>query len=159
MPPVKPKRPRKSRAKGSMKSARHGKAPGKPAHVPTPEMQVAVNAMASQQIAHKIIAKVIDISPDTLRRHYADELDGGCNLSISAVMRAMFRKACDGDVNAGKFILERRGGPMWREPKDDAATATVNLTIQRASLAEPNEPSVTPVPDGHPAADAQGGES
>jgi hypothetical protein len=128
-------------------------------------MQVAVNAMASQQIAHKIIAKVIDISPDTLRRHYAAELDGGPWAFVALAEHTLIRAMVNVEENPGaavkaaETVLSRKGGETWREPKDETATTTVNLLIQRASLAEPNEPSVTPVPDGHPAADAQGGES
>jgi hypothetical protein len=159
MPPEpKQKRPRKSRAKGTMKSAPKGRKHGKPAHEPTKLTRAAVNGMACRAEPHARIAGVLGISPDTLRRHYAEELDGGPWAFVALAEHTLIRAMVNVEENPGaavkaaETVLSRKGGETWREPKDDAATATVNLVIQRAepSLTEApvaNEPSVTPAPD------------
>lgn len=150
------KSPRKSRAKGTGKSARRGRAPGKPAHEPTKLTRAAVNGMASRAEPHHRIAATLGISPDTLRRHYADELDGGpwalIALAENTLVRAMGLVVTEpaSAVKAATTVLSRRGGEAWREKQDDTADATVNLVIrgEAAPVGAIGAASVTLPPEG-----------
>lgn len=108
--------------------------------------------MAKDQIPHEAIAEIVGCAPDTLRRHYAAELDGGNAFTKGFVMAALIRKAGDGDVQAQKFYLERRGGTEWRETSEVAHTGDVVIEVKRgradgSATVETVGASVTPVPE------------
>ena len=48
---------------------------GRPAHKPGPVSRRQVEAMAAYGIPEADIARVMEIDPKTLRRHYRSELD------------------------------------------------------------------------------------
>ena len=131
---------RRSRAKGTggQSAPRKG---GTPAHRPTPESRAAVAAMASIGSTHEVIARAMfgGMSPDTLRRHYANELDNGKAITDAAVTKSLAQKAIEGNVVAAIFYLKTRCG--WRET-DAASSEPVTLVIRRELAA----PSVTPAP-------------
>ena len=86
------------------------------AHVPTADTRNKIKAMVAIGIEHENIAKVMDISPKTLRKHYRAELDLGMIEANAAVGGAMFRAATTkgpGQVTAGIWWTKTRMG--WSE--------------------------------------------
>ena len=97
--------------------------------------RVMVNAAASRAVPHHAIALDRGISPDTLRRHYADELDGGAWLAVAYAEQTMFEAMRGPDigaaVRAASFVLSRRS-KEYRDVQDTTATPdTGEVTIRR----------------------------
>lgn len=97
---------------------------GRPAHLPSSAERRQVEAMAGYGIPEADIARVLDIDPKTLRKHYRDELDTGHIIANAKVAESLFRKAT-GDhrqsVTAAIFWLKTRA--RWREPQPGDADA------------------------------------
>jgi hypothetical protein len=95
----------------------------RPPHQPDPISRRMVDAMAAVGTPEVEIAKVLKISPKTLRKHYRDELDTGATKALCKVAQSLFKKAVgDGpqSVTAAIFIMKTRGGwKQGKEPPDD----------------------------------------
>ena len=85
--------------------------------------------MAACGVPEVDIARVVDIDPKTLRKHYRDELDTGHIKATAKVAESLFRKATsDGaqSVTAAIFWLKTRGG--WREPPQSHQVGLYDLS-------------------------------
>ena len=83
---------------------------------PNDEHRRQVDAMAAYGVPEESIAKVLGISPHTLRKYFRDELDTAHVKANSAVAQSLYRKATGdgaGSVVAAIFWLKTRAG--WRE--------------------------------------------
>ena len=86
------------------------------AHKPDPFHRRQVEAMAAFGIPELNIARVVNIDPKTLRKHYREELDTDQTKATAKVAESLFRKATtDGpqSVTVAIFWLKTRGG--WHE--------------------------------------------
>jgi hypothetical protein len=87
-------------------------------HDPTDKDRRQVESMASYGIPELDIARVIGISPPTLRKWYSYELETGHIKANSMVAQSLYQKAMgsgQGAVTACIFWLKVRAG--WVEPK------------------------------------------
>jgi len=85
-------------------------------HKPDPSLRRQVEAMAAYGVPEADIARVIDIDPKTLRKHYRNELATGHIKANSKVAESLFRKATgEGpqSVTAAIFWLKTRA--RWKE--------------------------------------------
>jgi hypothetical protein len=140
---AKTKKPRRSRAKGTGRTISTPKR-GKPAHEPTDETRHAVAAMASFGSPQVIIARIVGVSMDTLRRHYDVELDAGKSIVDAKVGGTLVRKAIAGDAAFTIFYAKTR---MGLREKDEEPTP-MEVVIRRAvGAVAASEPSVTPPPE------------
>jgi hypothetical protein len=99
------------------------------AHRPDSTSRRQVEAMAAYGVPEAAVARVLDIDPKTLRKHYRDELDTGQIKATAKVAESLFRKATtDGaqSVTAAIFWLKTRGG--WRETAQSHQIALTDLT-------------------------------
>jgi len=90
--------------------------PGRPPHEPNDKDRRQVESMASYGISVAEIARVVQLSEATLRRHYAHELDTGHIKANALVAQSLFQKATGngpGSVIAAIFWLKARAG--WRD--------------------------------------------
>jgi len=86
------------------------------------------------------IAAALGIAPDTLRKHYRDELDHGMTNANARVVRTAFEQATSGDSPAmTMFWLKTRMG--WKE------TQTVEHTGEDGGPVRILYPEDTPEPD------------
>ena len=84
------------------------------AHEPTENSKQLVTEFVRYGIAQEHIARRLDISVDSLAKHYRFELDNGLANSIQEVANALWSKAVnDKDLTAMIFYLKTRG--KWRE--------------------------------------------
>ena len=89
---------------------------GRPSYQPDEVSRRQVEAMAGYGVPEADIARVLDIDPKTLRKHYRQELDHGHSKANAKVAENLFRKATgDGReaVIAAIFWLKTRA--RWRE--------------------------------------------
>jgi hypothetical protein len=101
----------------------------RPSHKPDPTSRRQVEAMSACGVPEVDIARVVDIDPKTLRKHYRDELDTGHIKATAKVAESLFRKATgEGaqSVTAAIFWLKTRGG--WREPPQNHQVGLYDLS-------------------------------
>src|SRR5699024_111724 len=78
-------------------------------------------------------AKIIGIDPETLRKHYRDELDQSKATANATIRGALFNKAASGDAAPMIFWLTTQAG--WREtqaiehtsPDRSMSPTTINI--------------------------------
>jgi hypothetical protein len=80
----------------------------------TEALREKVRYLSGLGVPHDYIARIIECSPKTLRKHFRRELDRGAAEAIAAVSGYLFKAARSGNVTAMIFILKTRGG--WKEP-------------------------------------------
>lgn len=96
-------------------------------HYPTSETRAEVAALVSFGITQDKIALHLEISIDTLDRHYRKELDTAVTNANAKVASRLFAKATDGDdLTAMIFWLKTRA--RWRERDDEHANDSVKQT-------------------------------
>lgn len=96
-----------------------------PAHSPTEEQRKTVEAMCGYGIPEVDIARVLDIDPKTLRKHYRRELDTAFVHANARVAQSLFNQATTGNnVAAAIFWLKVRAG--WR---DRITVENINTTV------------------------------
>jgi hypothetical protein len=88
-------------------------ATGRPPHEPTRETRRVVEHHAAIGTLHQQIAKLLQISLNTLKKHYREELDLGLARANTVVGGTLFTEAKRGNITAAIFWMKTRGG--WRE--------------------------------------------
>ena len=97
--------------------------PGKPPFKPSDEQRAMVSAMVSYGIPHLEIASVIGISPNTLAKHFRNEIDTASARATTEVANALFDQAVNkGNTSAQIFWLKTRG--RWRETNHHDLTSS-----------------------------------
>jgi hypothetical protein len=86
--------------------------------VPTPELRLIAETHAAVGTPHWAIAAEMDISADTLERHYKRELELGLIRMNARIGSSIGKKALDGDGDMQKFWMARRGGPAWSSKQE-----------------------------------------
>jgi hypothetical protein len=83
--------------------------------VPSDDERALVGKLAGYGLPVEWIARLVrnGISPVTLRRVFAQELETGRAQAIAQVSETLFQKAIGGDLGACCFFLKCRAG--WRE--------------------------------------------
>ncbi len=93
---------------------------GRPKKDLTPEQKVIIERMARQGISQKVIARVYEIDPKTLRKHCARELANANLCNNLDVLETLFAKATSArHVSATIYWVKTR----CRHLLDDAAGA------------------------------------
>jgi hypothetical protein len=83
-------------------------------HKPSETNRAKVIALITNGAVQDRVAAHLEISPKTLRRHYARELEFGTESLLSRVLNNLASIACRGRglaaVSAAKYLLSCRGG-------------------------------------------------
>lgn len=92
--------------------------PGRPEHEVTTRSRAQVQVMHANGIPHRIIAKVIGCAPNTLRKHYREDLRDA-SLQVEASMGAVIVAAARGGAwGAAKYwLMTNSKDPRWRTPE------------------------------------------
>ena len=86
-------------------------------HVPTDELIKRVREMSEVGINQEDIAKVLNIDPKTLRKHYRQDLDESMIKANENVARSLYNKAIDGDTGSMIWWTKARLG--WKETRTE----------------------------------------
>lgn len=121
------------------------RAPGRPAYEPTDKERAQVKMLAAFGVTEADISKLVGISPPTLRKHFATELEMGHVEANAKVAQSLFKMATNPtkpNVAAAIFWLKVRAGwrdgvaPVKEQREQDARTAE-NGTSWEGLLAGP----------------------
>jgi hypothetical protein len=82
-------------------------------HIPTEETRKLVKGLAAVGTRYVDIAHKIDITDDTLRKHYKAELEDGRIDANAQIANTLFQQAKKGNMTAAIFWLKTRAG--WKE--------------------------------------------
>jgi DNA-binding XRE family transcriptional regulator len=85
----------------------------KPPHQPTPDTRQLVQLHTTVGTNQEDVARILGISPKTLRLHYRDELDLSLAKANATIGGALFNKAKGGDTAAMIFWMKTQAG--WKE--------------------------------------------
>jgi hypothetical protein len=86
---------------------------GRPPHQPDSGSRRLVEHHAAIGTPHQSIAKLLQLSINTMKRHYAEELELGLARANAVVGGTLFNQAKAGNVVAAIFWMKTRAG--WRE--------------------------------------------
>lgn len=90
---------------------------GRPPHEPTPEQRALVHLHSMTGTPVKMIARILNMSDNTLCKHYRDELDLGKYHANAAVAGCLFKKATKGDDTQAQIFWMKTQG-RWRTVED-----------------------------------------
>ena len=82
-------------------------------HIPSEDSRKLVRNLAAMGTRYIDIATKIEITDDTLRKHYRDELEGGRIDANAQIANTLFQQAKKGNMTAAIFWLKTRAG--WKE--------------------------------------------
>lgn len=105
---------------------------GNPPHVPTDENRKIVKALVAYGVVQDDIAKQLDVSVDTLQRHYRREIDTAANEANAKVAERLFKKCMDGDTTSLIFWLKTRA--KWSETHKHEHTGAQGGPIETRQL-------------------------
>ena len=82
-------------------------------HIPTDDTRKLVRNLAAMGTRFVDIAHKLDITDDTLRKHYKPELEDGRIDANAQIANTLFQNAKSGNMTAAIFWLKTRAG--WKE--------------------------------------------
>ena len=110
------------------------------AHEPTDDLRRQVRNLAALGVPHREIAPFVGISPPTLRKHYAVELQRGKWEANAKVAQSLYQQATNGNVTACIFWLKAQAG--WRDSDvvvegEDGSGVNIIFAERRDKSVEP----------------------
>lgn len=82
-------------------------------HIPTDETRKLVRSLSAVGIKYVDIAGKLEISDDTLVKHYKKDLEDGRTDANASIGQTLFQQAKNGNTAAAIFWLKTRAG--WKE--------------------------------------------
>ena len=82
-------------------------------HIPTEESKKLVRSLSAVGIKYVDIASKLEISDDTLVKHYKKDLEDGRTDANASIGQTLFQQAKNGNTAAAIFWLKTRAG--WKE--------------------------------------------
>ena len=82
-------------------------------HIPTDESKKLVRSLSAVGIKYVDIASKLEISDDTLVKHYKKDLEDGRTDANASIGQTLFQQATNGNTAAAIFWLKTRAN--WKE--------------------------------------------
>ena len=96
-------------------------------HIPNEENKKLVRTLVAVGITFEDIASKLDISSDTLVKHYKRELDDGRIDANASIAQTLFQQAKGGNTSAAIFWLKTRA--RWKETTAHEVTGAEGQSI------------------------------
>ena len=123
---------------------------GRPWHRVTADSRRMVREAVGLGLQQNNVARLLGISPKTLRRHYRYEIDTGVDQVNLDVARALYTRAASGkDTIASIFMLKARAG--WKDTASQDAALPQKIEVTFAlpeSVTEEKKEMIDITPDG-----------
>jgi N-acetylglucosamine kinase-like BadF-type ATPase len=91
---------------------------GRPKYTPTPDVRQKIEAMTTAGLREEVMARILDISRNTLRQYYALELETGRDKALAGNTVALMNAARKGNVTAMIYLQKCLGGNEWKEKQE-----------------------------------------
>ena len=104
-------------------------ATGRPPHQPDPASRRLVEHHAAIGTPHEQIAKLLQLSLNTLKKHYPEELELGLARANAVVSGTLFAEAKSGNITAAIFWMKTRAG--WRETAKVEHSGGTSLEVRQ----------------------------
>lgn len=111
---------------------------GRPPFKPTPTLRRTVEQMVALGESQETIARALACDPDTLRKHFPEELAKGAAIRRREAIDLLFKSARKGNVSAIKRVEELTRAGAAAESIDQAARPAKELALgkkERAAIA------------------------
>jgi transposase len=107
-------------------------------HIPDDSSRKLVRSLSAVGIRYVDIATKLDITDDTLRKHYKKELEEGRIDANASIGQGLFAQAKNGNVAAMIFWLKTRAG--WKETNVTEIAAGEGAEVKGINIqfVEPN---------------------
>lgn len=109
---------------------------GPPPFKPTPKQRKDVALYAAGGMSEPAIAREIGICQNTLRKHFADELDQGHQRELAANLRRLRKAADRGNVTAMKHLDAKFGVIAAHKEFDNGAAPTKEPRVPKIGKKE-----------------------
>ena len=123
---------------------------GRPWHRVTADSRRMVREAVGLGLQQNNVARLLGISPKTLRRHYRYEIDTGVDQVNFDVARALYTRAASGkDTIASIFMLKARAG--WKDTASQDAALPQKIEVTFAlpeSVTEDKKEMIDITPEG-----------
>lgn len=106
---------------------------GRPPHAPDSGSRRLVEHHAAIGTPHEQIAKLLQVSLNTLKKHYREELELGLARANAVVGGTLFNEAKKGNITAAIFWMKTRGG--WRETSRVEHTGATAVEVRQLDTA------------------------
>lgn len=97
-------------------------------HKPTDDSRKLVRSLSAVGIRYVDIAQKLDITDDTLVKHYKKDLEDGRIDANASIGQTLFQQAKDGNTSAAIFWLKTRAG--WKETSAVELSGSEGAAIQ-----------------------------
>ena len=101
-------------------------------HIPSDESRKLVKGLSAVGIRYIDIAQKLEITDDTLRKHYKKELEDGRIDANASIGNTLFNQAKNGNTSAAIFWLKTRAG--WKETNVTEHTAGEGQEIKGINM-------------------------
>jgi hypothetical protein len=114
---------------------------GRPPHQPDAASRRLVEHHAAIGTPHQTIAKLLQLSLNTLKKHYGGELELGLARANAVVGGRLFEEARKGHVVAAIFWMKTRGG--WRETSKVEHSGGTSLEVRQVDATKLSDATLT----------------
>jgi hypothetical protein len=114
---------------------------GRPPHQPDAASRRLVEHHAAIGTPHQTIAKLLQLSLNTLKKHYGGELELGLARANAVVGGRLFEEARKGHVVAAIFWMKTRGG--WRETAKVEHSGGTSLEVRQVDATKLSDATLT----------------
>jgi hypothetical protein len=127
---------------------------GRPAHEPTNRTRYVVEVAVACGMSHEDIALAVGVSLNTLKAHYATELEAGSAKVTAKVGRSLVRKALKGDTGAIIWFSKNRMG--WRDTTRTELTGANGGPVQVEDVTQLSDEELEAIVNGDSGAKTKG---
>jgi hypothetical protein len=114
---------------------------GRPPHQPDAASRRLVEHHSAIGTPHQTIAKLLQLSLNTLKKHYGGELELGLARANAVVGGRLFEEARKGHVVAAIFWMKTRGG--WRETAKVEHSGGTSLEVRQVDATKLSDATLT----------------
>lgn len=98
-------------------------------HFPDEITRAQVQSLATAGIPHALIAEIVELSEDTLNKHYKKELKFSTPIAVARIAGTLYQQALNGDTKAAVQYLKMKGAQYgWVEKQVVEVTADTKET-------------------------------
>ena len=106
-------------------------------HIPTEALRQRISDLVMAGTPLGIIAEIIELNDDTIRKYYSKELKTAKSIAIERIAKTVYSQAVDGDSKAQALYLKTQGASQgWVEKQIVENVASEDTQALKDKIAE-----------------------